>query len=138
MTTLSEITKMRLGDLKQLIYNCVQIALEDEESEFFKTCEELNRLRGALDPRELRSEHVKWHRKDNWLLVKREFIDNPYGGELKIPYQVKLEFDAGLYRAYMTVARHPEPDGDIRDLFVLIGAFWSPEHQPPTGPIRVR
>jgi len=137
MTTLSDITTMKIGDLKQLIYNCVQIALEDETSEFFKTCEELNRIRGALDPRELRSEHVKWHRKDNWLLVKREFID--YDAiDIKVPHLVKLEFDAGLYRAYMTVRAHPAPDGDIQDLFVLIGAFWAPEHQPPTGPIKVR
>lgn len=142
MLTLADHTTLKLGDIKQLIYNCVQGNLENEESEFFKTCAELQRLRDALDPRELRTEHVKWHRKDNWLLVNKEVIPNPYASDPidrdKMPYMMKLEFDAGLYRAWVTVSAHPQPEGDIRSIDVLIGAFWAPEHQPPTGPIRVR
>ncbi len=141
MTALSEYTTHKLGDIKQLIANCVQIALEDEDSQFFKTCEELHHLRNALDPRELRSEHIKWHRKDNWLLVGKEIIDSPYASNpdnKRLPYQLKLEFDAGLYKAWVTVCNFPAPEGDIRNIDVLIGAFWAPEHQPPTGPIRVR
>lgn len=142
MATLADYTTIKLGDIKQLIANCVQIALENEESEFFKTCEELRRLRDALDPRELREEHVKWHRRDNWRLVGKEVIPNPYASDpediRKLPFQLKLEFDAGLYKAWVTVAAHPQPEGDIRMIDVLIGAFWPPEFQPPTGPIRVR
>lgn len=144
MTALAEVTTLKLGDIKQLIFACVQSALEDENSEFFKTCDELKQLRDALDPRELRSAHVKWHRKDNWLLVKKEAID--YNGILapqdtttsKTPYLINLEFDAGLYRAYVQVSGIPAPIGDIREISVLIGAFWPPEFRPPTGPIKMR
>lgn len=143
MATLADYTTLKLGDIKQLICNCVQLALENEESEFFKTCLELQCLRDALDPRELREEHLKWHRRDNWRLAGKKVIENPYAAQAgldpdQLPHQLMLEFDAGLYKAWVLVSAHPKPEGDIRTIDVLIGACWPPEFQPPTGPIRVR
>ncbi len=131
--------KLKVSDIKQLLFTNVQGALDDENSEFFKTCDEINRIRGGFDPRELRTEHVRWHRKENWLLTKQEKFPyksgNPQIDEVGIISHIDLTFDCGLYQAFVSISGH---NADIRSMTILIGAFWPPEFQPPTGPIKLR
>lgn len=113
-----EPNRLKVSDLKLLLSRRIQGALEDEESEFFRACDEINKSRGDFDPRELRSEHVPWHRKDAWLLVSSEKEQH---------FRRVHVFDCGLYRAVVeTGGSH----GDIQAVRVQIGAFWPPEFQP--------